>query len=190
MDIVLAGPHGAGKTTLGLGLAQELGVEFQPEIGRQLAEDRHWRPAGCDASMAQLGFDLEVVRRELRRDAAWPCDRLRVVETWHPGNLAYLLARSPALATWAIPQMVAACRRRPSLVVMVDCADDVLKCRQSEPGERRFFTAVGRDARRCAQLLGLPVALTVDGTATLEQSVGHVVAAITQMQSRLTKKAA
>lgn len=175
MDIALVGPHGAGKTTSGRALAEQLGLPFAPEIGRLLSEDLAWRPSGSDATRPQLAFDREVLDREVRRDGTARRDQARVVETWHPGNLAYALARSPELAPWAWQESLAAVRRRPALLVVVDCSDAELRQRQSEAGDFGFFARVGRDAERCALALGLRLLGRIDGAAPLQPQLDHLV---------------
>ena len=177
MNIIVVGPHGAGKTSVGQALAKRLGVPFHAEIGRELAEDPQWRPAGHTAADRQLAFDDEVMRRELARDANWPAAQPRVVETWHPGNLAYALRRSPdRLAAWW-PQLLAAAHR-PTLALVLDAPDAVLRARQTEPGDGTFFSTVGRQAPDCCRLLGIPIAGQFDGSAAFRQVLAAALDAV------------
>lgn len=176
MDIALVGPHGAGKTTCGQALAARLGIAFAPEIGRLLSEDPAWRASDSDATRPQLSFDREVLAREVQRDRQAAAGQARVIETWHPGNLAYILARSPTLAPQAWQAGLSAVQRRPTALVVVDCDDTVLRRRQSEPGEFAFFARVGRDAQRCATALALPLLGIVDGGAPLGPQLDRLVA--------------
>ncbi|HKZ41260.1 MAG TPA: hypothetical protein VJ044_09890 [Candidatus Hodarchaeales archaeon] len=94
--LILNGIHGAGKTTHGRMLKSLRPGEFSyfPEIGGQLRSE-------VDYNMLKSGvaFDMEVMRRELDRDRdLQTCLNMPVVETWHVGNLAYILERSPTLA--------------------------------------------------------------------------------------------
>jgi hypothetical protein len=175
MDIALVGPHGAGKTTCGKALAEQLGLPFAPEIGRLLSQDLSWRAADSDATRPQLAFDREVLNREIARDAVGCGTQARVIETWHPGNLAYILARSADLAPWAWQQSLDAVRRRPALIVVVDCSDAELRRRQSEPGDFAFFARVGRHAERCALALGMPLLWRIDGAASLQPQLEQLV---------------
>ncbi len=43
MMIILIGPHGVGKTSLGRALSARLEIPFHHELGRELAEDTEWR---------------------------------------------------------------------------------------------------------------------------------------------------
>lgn len=165
--LALVGPHGAGKSTLGGALAARLGWRFDLEIGethrrRVLAGD-----PGAHAFVPQPAFDEAVVQAELERDAVWWAEGCppRVVETWHPGNLAYAAARSPAVANrWGAALKHAAGRAEGVLVVPLDLSLQAARRRRTEPGppdaEQRFV-AVGRQARELAACWGLPVAQVI-----------------------------
>lgn len=159
MTIAIVGPHGVGKTTLGEALASALGCPFHAELGRGLAEARR-----CLPQAKQPAFDIAVLEHELARDRAWEtCGaQLRVVETWHIGNLAYALARSPAVGA-----RYDRVRWSPAVCIAMDCADDVLDARQSEPGCPAFFRSVGRSAPCVAQKHGVPIVGRIDGAQSL-----------------------
>ena len=157
MWIVLLGCHGAGKTTLGKALARYTGWTFHEELGRRLAEDRRWRAPGASASDSQQAFDDEVMNRELRRDLDWPAGKPRIIETWHPGNIAYARARGSQVAAalrWHLEQC---CSRQPILVLPVEAPREVLAARQSEAGELDFFLGVEARSLDLVRELGLPV---------------------------------
>lgn len=165
-SIVLVGAHGAGKTTLGRILAERLGVPFHAELGRELAQDPAWRPAGVTAEDAAEAFDTELFARELARDLAWQADPeasdLRVVETWHLGNLAYAEERSPETARAWAQTLWEHCRAQQVVVVWVAVDSDVLQVRQSEEGDGGFFWMVGFRAQTIAREMGLPVVWAIN----------------------------
>lgn len=154
MIVAIVGPHAAGKTTVGEALARTLGWPFHEELGLRLS--RELRQGGLAADAPQLALDEAIFAAELRRDEdsrGLP----RVVETWHPGNLAYARRRSPRLAgAWA-PRLRAAAAAGPVRVVALDADDAVLAARRHEPGDPRFFREVGRDAIALARAWALPV---------------------------------
>jgi hypothetical protein len=148
--LALIGPHGAGKTTLGLALAEALGLPFHGELGRAMAGDPSWRAPGRTAEHAQRAFDVELFARERARDLSAPGPRL--VETWHPGNLAYAARRSPEVAAAWLADL-----RRVipgTLALPVLASHRTLAARQSEPGELDFFLEVGHASLRWAADLG------------------------------------
>ena len=155
MDLVLIGAHAAGKTTLGRRVAMLCDVPFRGEIGRELAADSRWRPGTVAADIAQERFDAEVMRRELARDLCDATVNARIVETWHPGNLAYAELRSPAVVERWWHEVVEACRLRPVVVQPLTATMRTLCRRRSEPGSVGFFAEVGRRARAIAERLSL-----------------------------------
>lgn len=139
--IVLIGCHGSGKTTLGQNLAQVLGWPFHDEIGRRLREERLSMDQEAHAQQEQPDFDQAVWEQECHRDhtALVP----RVVETWHPGNLAYMKARSPALFAHVFAQVKkwVQSQGRRVLVQPLKISMETLRRRLTEPGpcDASFF---------------------------------------------------
>jgi len=169
MNIVLIGCHGAGKTTIGRALAAELKVVFHAEIGERLALDRNMRPSGTDATKSQPEFDRQVFQAELERDRNNNGEP-RVVETWHPGNLAYADIRSPGVAKNHIEEIFDSVKAFNTLVIPVVASPATLKARKHEPGDLGFFMTVGRLAWIWAMLLGLQILEPVytDGSNPVE----------------------
>ena len=123
-DVMLIGPHGVGKTSLGRALAKELGIPFHDEIGWRLANDPAFRSSVTHASDAQDRFDEEVFRLELARDRDFR--RPRIVESWHPGNLAYAACRSPAVVERFLPQIEEVCIRPLVVVIPLTAPEEIL----------------------------------------------------------------
>lgn len=87
----LVGIHTAGKTAVAEALSTGFGFRSLPEIGKSIYTQFRLRGRSCaDGTMDQM-----ILERELERDhslARLPDARL-LIETWHPGNLAYARTR-------------------------------------------------------------------------------------------------
>lgn len=77
--VVLLGPEGATTRALGARVAERLGLPFHAAL-----------------EVSSAAQDEEVMWRELGRDAA--SAGARVIEGWHPNNLALAEQRSPRVA--------------------------------------------------------------------------------------------
>lgn len=171
-EIILIGPHSSGKSTLGRALADALGVPFDDEIGRHLRDELLAQDASKDAMCRVTGFDDAVFERELARDALalerpatgpW----LRVVETWHPGNLSYAMARDPGASRfmYAAHQAIL---RRPSqpLCIPLCVRPETLRDRLSEPAQDAeamllFLRRVAQTTARWCRRWALPMTPTL-----------------------------
>lgn len=171
--LVLVGPHGAGKSTLGRALAARLGVEFEGEIGARLREEHLARDPSQHAMRVQPDFDEQVFREEIARDASRRPGDCRVVETWHPGNLAYAAERShEVVRTWrpTIASAVAPWRDRVLVQPLAISRGTALqRLREPGPGDDAlvaFFARVAHRAAESAWSLGLRVlpVLSTDDT--------------------------
>lgn len=168
--VCLIGPHGAGKTTVGRQLAFALRAAWFPEIGRQLREEARALDANRHILSCDAGFDRRVITAELSRDARLPSGA--VVETWHPGNLAYGELRSPAVVAELLQACAQSCAAvGPVVVQPLTASREVLARRLTEPGgsmrERLdFFRAVADRAFAWARRLDLRVLPAIDTGAT------------------------
>lgn len=185
MNIILVGGHGVGKTTTARALGAMLDLPVHDEIGRTLAEDPSERPPGTLADDRQPSFDEAVFRAELQRDALWSRRGSRIVETWHPGNLAYASIRSPEVVTRLLPAVTAATRAAgPVVVVPLTATEEILRRRQSEPGDFWFFREVDRRAIQWATRLGLRVVPPVSTSEAAPEAVAARVRDLTMSQLR------
>ena len=95
--VVLVGAHSSGKTTLGKALSDNLGWQFDDEIGYRLRMKAVQEDPTQLADVHQSDFDRSVCLAECHRDSERHANA--VVETWHGGNLAYIVERSPEIYT-------------------------------------------------------------------------------------------
>ena len=88
--VALIGLPASGKTQVGKSLGKA-GFDYQPEIAEELIFQGFVAGESADTR-----FDSEVMEKEFARDRKLldAYDITLVIETWHPGNLAYALARS------------------------------------------------------------------------------------------------
>ncbi|MFZ5476826.1 MAG: AAA family ATPase [Myxococcota bacterium] len=177
MTVVVIGPHGVGKSTVGRRLARALGVPFHDEVGERLA--RATRPATATAGDPQEALDEAIFAAEFARDLA-AGEAPRVVETWHPGNLAYAAARSPRVAEAWLPRLRGALGQ--AICVPLRASPATLAARRHEPGDPAFFLAVGLAAEAWARSLGLPCTPPVHTDRGSPEDV--VRAAIAHLESR------
>lgn len=176
--VVFIGPHGAGKTTLGTRVAARLGLRFDGEIGRVVRERALAADPGRHAMDPDAAFDRRVMAGELRRDDA----RIgaRVVESWHPVNLAYAAARSPAV--YDAYRAALSERALDAIVVPLRLDAAAARARLSEPGPDgliAFFASVAERAEREARALGLRLTAPVHTSrCTVDEAVDAALAAI------------
>jgi len=94
MLVFLCGRHASGKTSIRNELERQGIISFNgPEIGKRLYYKRKFSPEAQGPK-----FELEVAHLELERDNSLvECDGITMVETWHPGNMAYAQVRNPEI---------------------------------------------------------------------------------------------
>ncbi len=182
MTLVLVGMHGAGKSTVGRALAARLCAPFHEEVGHALAE--RIRPAERTAADRQVDFDGAVFEAELARDAAWTPGAFRIVETWHPGNLAYASRRSPGLTSRLLGQVRTSLARHPAVVLPIHVPPAVAAARQHERGDLAFFTQVGLEAEGWAARLGIPLLPPVVNDGTVDDAVAAALDRLTHRSLR------
>lgn len=93
--IFICGAHCAGKTSIIKRLYNDNVINFAGyEIGKEFYYKR--KKDGFDTQNAGIDFEYEVLNAELERDKYLNnFEGNLVIETWHPGNLAYVYERAP-----------------------------------------------------------------------------------------------
>jgi len=92
--IVLSGIPTSGKTTIGR-LLEQKGYFYVPEIVEQFI--KQGMTTGVDANSI---LDEMIMEAELQRDKRLFSLKKNplIIETWHPGNIAYACLRNPSIA--------------------------------------------------------------------------------------------
>lgn len=90
--IFICGPHAAGKTSIIKALKDsDKNISCYEEIGKELFYSRKF----CTDKQG-IEFEKEVSELEVKRDILLVHNKeIKIVETWHPGNLAYASVRNP-----------------------------------------------------------------------------------------------
>ena len=161
--LAIIGIHGSGKTTLGRKVADQMGSNYHEEIGRILREDALAKSSDDHALNSQPEFDQKVIHAELERDLSSKSSR--IVETWHPGNLAYAYERSPEIASMYenTTRTIIKGMNQTVLVQPLRISMETALARLSEPGSDdpketcKFFSRVARLAEQLVERLGLVI---------------------------------
>ncbi len=123
--IVFNGMHSAGKTELATILAKNNKAHYHYEIGRKLHSevDYHSLTSFDD-------YDTEIMRRELERDRELLLKpELPIVETWHVGDMAYAMQRSPSVIPLWNEKLQEALRVFDPLCILVKISDETFRKR-------------------------------------------------------------
>jgi hypothetical protein len=165
-SLVLIGIHGAGKTTVGKHLSALLNIPFQTEIGKQLRRRAQLENPESNALSSSRAFDEQVMLLELLRD--YTSQKPRIVESWHPGNLAFACDRSPTIYEHYLPiirDRIEQCRGQVIIQPLVVSRETSL-LRQSEIGPEidnlaMFFKSVYDFTTKLVESFRLPLLLPI-----------------------------
>lgn len=98
--LVFLGPTGAGKSTVGEILRNDHGWRYYDEIGRRFYEELILQNEILDGAQIPVEIDRQILKAELDRDRHLiEKNENCIIESWHPGNLAYADTRGTILDT-------------------------------------------------------------------------------------------
>lgn len=169
---MLAGVHGAGKSTLGRFLDPKR-FSYEPEIGSVLR-----RLTDRSVSATQPEFDRQVMSMEFDRDARRISNsRIPVIETWHLGNLAFAENRgSSQVSRDYRARLGGELSKYSAHVIELNITDEEFLARNSESSistreSLEFYRGI---ESRTHELMreyesSHRLALTLDGAAPVEQ---------------------
>ncbi len=133
---VFNGIANSGKTTLAQAVSKASDrFSFFPEVGGMLRNEVTY-------SNLESGeeFDLEVLRRELRRDKQLiECDAVPIVETWHIGNAAYAMARNPDITGTFLQAIEMQMSEFEPIAVLLKISWPTFRSRATLADEPEFF---------------------------------------------------
>lgn len=104
--VFISGPHCSGKSSIIRNLTERRAADASGhEIGKEFYYKR--RDAGFATQKADSGFEQEVTDAEINRDLAYlGGSGIALVESWHPGNLAYIMKRNPEYIIPAVRRII------------------------------------------------------------------------------------
>jgi hypothetical protein len=158
-----------------------LGWPFDDEIGKHLRLEALAADPGAHAFASQPDFDEKLFRMEMERDAR-AAPGARIVETWHPGNIAYAEARNPAtVRAWWGSLRERTCQ--PGVLVQplaIDRSTAISRC--TEPGPDDLVDGLLRVATRIVSIAGewgLPLLPEIrTDRCTPEEAMDRIVAVL------------
>lgn len=153
------------------------------EIGKEFYYQR--KKLGFATQVADELFEEEVTDAEIRRDwnilkKGYP---VSVIETWHPGNLAYAVIRNPSFVKKLSSQILAS---SPLLQGAAITGINIKVSRENILQRTRtfasnpdwaadFYSRISSVLPSCIEMLNLgPVTHTIDGNGALEDTYNQI----------------
>jgi len=173
----ICGPHCSGKTSIIRDLGKEIPfLTTGHEIGKEFYYKR--KAAGFSTDGAGEEFEYEVANAELARDHGLSSGSYALMETWHPGNLAYALMRNPEAA----PRLAAHIKRNSRIIssgrvigirVLVSRENICRRTRtfaDAPEWAADFYSSISSLIPQALQMLGLEKhTITIDGNQGYDQ---------------------
>lgn len=175
--VFVCGPHGSGKSTI-LKSLYERGVisQCELEIGKELYYKKQFKTE-------EQGYEFEkkVTEMELERDLSLVGREGNIgVETWHPGNLAYVVLRNPNHLYDIVELMKSSPFIHDAIGVWLRIPKEVIMSRTKTFENRRewagmFYEELDNKIEMCLDLLGLlPKTKIMDANRPIDEILEEV----------------
>ena len=182
--VFIMGPHCAGKTSLIKALYNNNVANFAGyEIGKQLYYERV--NAGFKTENSDASFENEILCSEIERDNYLNLlEGVQLVETWHPGNLAYVLERTPDVFCYLvnkIKQHIKTLKNINLIGVWLQISPETIYKRTKTFSENRewaadFYSKINKNIKTTLNELNLTNCTSiVDAENTFDENYQNVV---------------
>ena len=155
--VFFCGPHTCGKTTILKTLKNE---GFFKEIGSEIGKDIYYIRKLVTSEQSE-DFEWEVTNLELERDKKFlNISGLVGIETWHPGNLAYVAVRNPQI----LDKIAEAMKKSPlinsAFGIYLDIPPNTIFQRtktfkNNREWAQNFYSEINKHLPMCFEKLGL-----------------------------------
>jgi len=180
----ICGPHCSGKTSIITRLIEDGIISFGgTEIGKDFYYAR--KNEGFDTEKVGFDFEFEVTNAEIARDEMiYKNKGIAVLETWHPGNLAYIIKRNPSIGK-DIVKHIQKCSpllniKDSIMGIRLDTAWDSIYKRTKTFSDNRnwaadFYTEISKKISYAISIFGLSqVTFPVDANGSFENTYQKV----------------
>ena len=153
--VFFCGPHTCGKTTILRTLKNE---GFFQEIGSEIGKDIYYVRKIVTGEQGE-DFEWEVTNLELERDKNFlNISGLVGIETWHPGNLAYVAVRNPNIINDLANAMKTSPLINSAIGIYLDISPDVIYERtktfiNKKEWAKNFYSEINKHLPMCFEKL-------------------------------------
>lgn len=171
--IVFNGIHSAGKSDLGKKLDERLpGFRYFGEVGLEIRMEGELLVAdpGVD-------FDRQILKRESERDAEiLACKETPVIETWHIGNTAYAMGRTPEVVPLFNERLGEMLKVVQPLAIFLEISHDTYQERKSpRHDDEEFYMRLIANTKKVYRDFGIEY-VVVNNDGDIEKTFGEIAA--------------
>ncbi|MGC8588940.1 MAG: hypothetical protein ACP5LI_07960 [Hydrogenobaculum sp.] len=179
--IVFNGIHNSGKTLLATKFVEnDNRFKFFEEMGWLLRKQVTY-----DTLTYEESFDRKVMQMELERDRELLASRyIPIVETWHFGNLAYVMLRSPTLMNDYINQVNNRLQKFEPIVLLVKATIHTCQVRETDLNfiakaseYKKFWQGIYRNLLLIYRRFNINYEV-IDNNGTIEEALNSVKKAV------------